>query len=161
MKKHTPLMLGLLSFGIVSGAATAALTTNAFAAEDATTSTVAAADEQTLPVLTEEQQAMKALHESAEEALKAGDYATWSSTMTQINETRYQETKEAITEDNFAILQKIQVARESGDFETVRTLSQQIGMPLMGMNGKHRGGPGADHGPRHERASQLQNQAQN
>lgn len=162
MKKNTPLMLGLLSLGIVSGATTTVLTTNVFAAEDATTSAaVATADTEVPPELTEEQKTMKTLHDAAEAALKAGDYTAWSAAMTEINETQYQKMKEAITQDNFAILQQIQTAREAKDFETVRTLSKQIGMPMMGMGGMHRGGPGFHHGPRPEGVRDAQDDTQN
>lgn len=141
MKKNTPLMLGLLSLGMISGAATAVVTTNAFAAEttQSTTSADVAAPTDA-PALTAEQQAMKTLHDSAEAALKAGDYSAWSSAMTQINDTQYQKMKDSITQDNFTILQKIQTARDAGDYATVRTLSEQIGLPLMGMGRMH-GGP--------------------
>ncbi len=128
-------MLGLVSLGMVGGAATALISNNAFAADDTTTTTITAQDA--------DREAMKALREKAEAAITSGDYSTWAATMNEINDTMYEKMKSGITESNFSLLQQIQTAKDNDDMETVRTLSQQLTLPMP-----MHGGMGGHHGPR-------------
>lgn len=127
-------MLGLVSLGMVGGAAGALISQNAHAATDTTTTTTATAST-TTSAQDAQRQAMEALRQKAEAAIKAGDYSTWQSTMNEINDTMYQNMKAGITESNFSLLQQIQTAKDNGDMETVRTLSQQLTIPMPALGG--------------------------
>lgn len=75
---------------------------------------------------------------AVKDALDSGDYTAWSSAMTDLNQKRFDSTNENITEDTFNTLQEMKDAKDSGDFEKMKELHDEL-EPGFGMG---MGGPG-------------------
>lgn len=128
-------MIGLVTAGMAGGMAATLVSQNVFAAEtEATTARE------------EHHEVMEELRETVQDAVESGDYAAWSAQMNTMADTMYQNMKAGITQENFDLLTQIHAAREAGDMDTVRELSQQLSgpMPMFGGRGAHgmRGGKG-------------------
>jgi hypothetical protein len=61
--------------------------------------------------------------EAIEQAIQKGDYEAWKKAVESMN------SEMMLDEENFKILVQLHQARENGDYETVKELSEQLGLP--------------------------------
>ncbi len=89
------------------------------------------------PMDPEKLEEMKQHREDVKTAVENGDYDAWYALMSE-NE-RAGDILEIINEDNFHLLGEMHEARENGDFETAKTIADELGLKRP-MKGKFRGG---------------------
>lgn len=65
----------------------------------------------------------QAQREAIEQAIQEGDYVAWKKAVENMN------SEMMLDEDNFEILVQLHQARVNGDYETVKELSEQLGLP--------------------------------
>ncbi|MCK4730651.1 MAG: hypothetical protein KAT28_05010 [Candidatus Aenigmarchaeota archaeon] len=72
------------------------------------------------------------------EALNSGDYDEWKAAID--GEERTPKMAEMITEENFNIFVELHEAKKNGDFETMKTIKEELGIEGKGLRqgeGKH------------------------
>lgn len=72
---------------------------------------------------------MDSKREAVEKALEAGDYKAWKAAVDSFGKGR--NISEMVSEEEFSTLVGIYKARESGDFETARSLMEESGLNMI------------------------------
>lgn len=89
--------------------------------------------------------------EAVETALEAGDYTAWQEAVNNMPRITDYVTDQA----SFETLQAMHEARENGDFDTVKALAEELGLPAGMMMGR-RGGDQGPHGMNEEARAAIE-----
>lgn len=82
--------------------------------------------------------------QKVERAIETGDYATWKTTMESSGRPHTEYLLSIVTAENFHLLKDLHDAQEARDFETMRAISEELGLygPGVGNCGMHKAGKG-------------------
>lgn len=72
-------------------------------------------------------------HEKVEQAIEEGNYDLWLSAIQDLPHA--QDMAQLVSEDEFELLVDMHQAREDGDFETAKSLADEIGLDQLGPRG--------------------------
>jgi len=87
---------------------------------------------------TQEREQMPAQNQEIQTAIENQDYTTWKTLMEESNNPQKEEMLSAINEENFHLLSEMQEARESGNFETAKTIMEELGIQQNGFRGRNK-----------------------
>jgi len=82
---------------------------------------------------------MQLMQEEIQTAIENQDYTAWKALMEENNNPRNTMMLSVITEDNFSLFSEMHNAMQSGDIETAKTISEELGLE-QGIGFKERHG---------------------